>query len=149
MDDSRKLVTLDDIERRHVQNHSEPYWQWIRLVVSLATGALTVLMSLQGHYVPKAALWPWLLVLAWGALALAIASGLAALMWAHRGPLMAAYQLRQMRQRHGDVTATAWLLGRHSTSVPASHKWSVRVMTASFLCALLALCVFSAVNLLR
>jgi hypothetical protein len=150
MDEStRKIVTLDDIERRHIESHSDPYWQWIRLVVSLATGSLTVLMSLQGHYIPKAPLWPWLLVIAWAAHVLAIASGLLALTWAHRGPLMAEHRLRQMRQQHGDMAATAWVMSRHSTSAPAWHRWSVRVMSASFLLALFALCSFSAVNLLR
>lgn len=149
MNDSRTLVTLDDIERRHVDNHTDPYWQWIRLVVSLATGALTVLVSLQGHYVPKAPLMAWLLVGAWAALALSIAAGLMALTWSYRGPLMAADKLRQVRMTHGDLVATAWVQHSGSMTVSDLHKWCVRVMTTSFLGALAALCWFSGVNLLR
>lgn len=144
-----KIVTLDDIERRHMANHIEPYWQWVRLVVSLATGSLTVLVSLQGHYVPKAPLFPWLLVLAWAALGLAVAFGLLALRWSYRGPLAAAYELRRMRSIHGDLAATRWLIRGRPTSVPVWHRWSVRAMTACFLGALLALCWFSGANLLR
>ncbi|MHB8947534.1 MAG: hypothetical protein ACYC4S_00535 [Rhodoferax sp.] len=145
---TRKNVTLDDIERRHVSNHHDPYWQWVRLVVSLATGALTVLVTLQGHYVPKAPLMPWMLVFAWGALALSIAAGLLALTWAHRGPLTAASNLRKIRNQHGDAYAVAWVK-RGGENAPALHRWSVRAMTTSFLAALCALCWFSAVNLLR
>lgn len=145
----KKIVSLDDIERRHIASHIDPYWQWIRLVVSLATGALTVLVSLQGHYVPKSPQLPWLLVLVWAALALSIATGLLALTWAHRGPLIAAYQLRRIRQQHGDVYAAAWVKRGLGRSPSALHRWSVRVMTASFLVGLFALCWFSAVNLLR
>lgn len=144
----RKPITLDDIERRHIANHVDPYWQWIRLVISLATGALTVLVSLQGHYVPKDPRLPWLLVAAWAALALSIGTGLLALTWAHRGPLDAALRLRRVRNSHGDAFAVRWVQGPGSNP-SATHRWSVRVMTTSFLAALVALCGFSAVNLLR
>lgn len=149
MSDHPTLVTLDDIERRHMHNHSDPYWQWIRLVVTLATGTLTVLVSLQGHYVPRSPLLVWLLVAAWAALALSIASGLVALTWSYRGPLVAADKLRQIRQQHGDLVATAWVQHPDSTTVSVLHQWSVRVMSTSFLGALFALCWFSGANLLR
>jgi len=144
----RKVVTLDDIERRHLSSHHEPYWQWIRLVVSLATGALTVLVSLQGHYVPKSPVLPWLLVVAWAALVLSVASGLLALTWAHHGPLRAASNLQKIRSQHGDRYASAWTK-RGGENPPWFHRWSVRAMTASFLIAMCALCWFSAANLLR
>lgn len=145
----RKIVTLDDLERRHLQGHNDPYWQWIRLVVTLSTGSLTALVSLQGHYVPKHPVLAWVLVLAWAAHALAIASGLLALRWSYRGPLHAAYSLRRLRQTQGDEAAKRWVTRGRQTRVPAWHRWSVQVMTASFLLALVALCWFSAANLLR
>lgn len=149
-ENGRKLVTLDDVERRHLANHLEPYWGWIRLVLSLATGALTLLVSLQGHYVPKAPLHPWLLVAAWVLLLVSIASGLWALRWSHVGPMTAARNLRQLRARLGDAAAVQHLQqGTSQLPAPATHRVAVWLLSASFLLALAALCTFSALNVLR
>ena len=146
----RKTLTLDDLERRHMANHLEPYWGWIRLVLSLATGALTLLVSLQGHYVPKQPVHPWLLVLAWVLLVLSVVAGLWALRWSHIGPLVAARNLRRLRRKAGDAGAVAVLArGGGGAMPPANHRWSIWLMSASFVSALLLLCAFSAVNLLR
>lgn len=144
-----KNITLDDLERRHMANHLEPYWGWIRLVLSLSTGALTVLVSLQGHYVPMKPVHPWLLVLAWLLLVVSIAAGLWALRWAHLGPLAAARNLRRLRRRAGDVGVIAILeRGGGGANAPAIHRWSVWLMSASFVGALVLLCAFAARNLL-
>lgn len=130
-------------------NHLEPYWGWIRLVLSLATGALTLLVSLQGHYVPKQPLHPWLLVLGWALLVVSIVSGLWALRWSHLGPLVAARNLRRLRRKAGDTGAAAILMrGGGGAMPPASHRWSIWLMSSSFVAALFLLCAFSAVNLL-
>ncbi|MCK6414721.1 MAG: hypothetical protein L6Q63_04060 [Giesbergeria sp.] len=145
----RKNVTLDDLERRHTANHLEPYWGWNRLVLSLSTGALTVLVSLQGHYVPKQPTCPQLLVGAWALLVVSIAAGLWALRWSYVGPLIAARNLRRLRRRAGDAGAVVILeRGGGGATPPASHRWSVRLMSASFLCALLLLCAFAGLNVL-
>lgn len=146
----RKTVTLDDLERRHMANHLEPYWGWVRLVLSLATGALTLLVSLQGHYVPKQPVHPWLLVLAWVLLVLSVVAGLWALRWSHMGPLVAARNLRRLRRKAGDAGTVAVLeRGGGGAMPPANHRWSIWLMSTSFVGALLLLCAFSAVNLLR
>lgn len=146
----RQNVTLDDLERRHMASHLEPYWGWNRLVLSLSTGALTVLVSLQGHYVPKQPVQPWLLVGAWALLVVSIAAGLWALRWSYLGPLVAARNLRRLRRRAGEAGATQILLrGGGGATPPANHRWSVWLMSASFVGALMLLCAFAALNLLR
>lgn len=146
----RKIVTLDDIQRRHVDNHKEPYYAWIRQVVSLATGALTLLLGLQGHYVPLKPQVPVVLAVAWVSLALTVVFGLIALRWSYRAPMAAAEDLRRARRDLGDEKVVQWVRsGQLSARVPASHRWSVRLMTASFIIALIAMCAFSVVNLLR
>ena len=145
----RKGVRLDDLERRHMASHLEPYWGWNRLVLSLSTGALTVLVSLQGHYVPKHPVHPSLLVCAWALLVVSIAAGLWALRWSYLGPLVAARNLRRLRRRAGDAGAAAILeRGGGGAKPPANHRWAVWLMSASFLCALLLLCAFAGLNLL-
>ena len=145
----RENVTLDDLERRHMGNHLEPYWSWNRLVLSLSTGALTVLVSLQGHYVPKVPLHPLLLVCAWALLVVSIAAGLWVLRWSYVGPLVAARNLRRLRHKAGDAGAIAILeRGGGGARPPANHRWAVWLMSASFLGALLLLCAFAGLNVL-
>jgi hypothetical protein len=149
-DGERKIVTLDDIERRHMAEHIGPYYEWIRHVVTLATGSLTVLVSLQGHYVPKLPVYPLLLVSAWASLAAAILFGLWALTNSYRTRIRMAQDIRDRRQKYGDaVTARQVSHGIAGEETPATHRWCVRLMTACFGVGLIALCGFSAANLLR
>lgn len=149
MEEPRKQVTLDDIERRHMAGAFAPYYEWLRHLVTLATGTLTVTVTLQGYYVPKAPLLPWALVGAWLCLVLSIGAGLFALRWQYRGPLKAAKSLRLLRARLGDAAAAVHVQQGRDTAPPSSHKWSVRVASTSFALALLALCLFSSWNLLH
>lgn len=146
----RKPITLDDVERRHLSAHLEAYWGWLRLVLSLATGALTVLVGLQGHYVPKHPEHPWMLVCAWALLALSIAGGMWALRWSYAGPMLAAHRIRQKRIEVGDLETTRWLeAGGGIVEPPTSHALAAWLLQASFLAALALLCGFAALNLLR
>jgi hypothetical protein len=143
----RKIVTLDDIERRHVASHIEPYFNWIRHVVTLAAGALTVLVALQGHYVPRS---PQLLValaVCWVALVATIALGLWALRAQYISPLAAAGRLRTMRAALGDNETARRVSQGNGTPQPWHHKWAVRLMLVFFLVALSSLCVFAVANL--
>jgi hypothetical protein len=143
----RKIVTLDDIERRHIQNHAKPYYDWIRQVVTLAAGSLTALVALQGHYVPRNPAHPRTLAIAWVALALTILFGLLALRAESSLHLASARRLRAIRATHGDAYATRFV--RRSTGMGPGwiHRWSVNLMLLSFLVALVSLCFFSIANL--
>ncbi len=143
----RKLVTLDDIERRHVANHIEPYFNWLRHVVTLAAGALTALVALQGHYVPRSPQLSVALAVCWVALAATIASGLFALRAEHLSPLAAAHRLRTMRAAIGDNATVRYLSQNNGVPQPWHHKWAVRIMLSCFLVALSSLCAFAVANL--
>jgi len=147
--EGRTEVTVDDVIRRHMADHVAPYYEWIRHVVTLATGSLTVLVSLQGHYVPKAPALPWALATAWIALALTIGSGLVALRWQYQSRIRAAEHLHGLRSTHGELAAVAYLARGSATNASPLHKWSVRLMSCALGTALCALCLFSVVNLLR
>lgn len=143
----RKVVTLDDIERRLVLEHIGPHYEWIRHVVSLCTGSLTVLVSLQTHYVPKAPRGLWLLGLCWFLLAASVLSGLVALRGEDQTALDAAKDLRRMRRELGDE-AVAVRLSRNSAFGPRPiFTWARRIMIASFSVAIAALTVFAMLNL--
>jgi len=143
----RKIVTFEDVERRAVGAHIKPYYDWLRLVVTLALAALTTLVALQGHYVPSKPKFPLLLALGWVSLSLTIVSGLWALRSEYSTPLRSIQRIRSLRREHGDAYAAA-ALSKNSGTLPApTHKWAVRGMVGSFLVALIAICAFAIANL--
>ena len=40
----RKQVTLEDVERRLVEEHRKPYYDWLRHLITLAVATLTTLV---------------------------------------------------------------------------------------------------------
>ena len=145
----RKHVTLDDIERRLVREHGKPYYDWLRHVVTLAVAALTALVALQGHYVPKQPKIALLLAIGWAALVVTILAGLFALRSEYAMPLAAARNLHTMRTTLGDA-ATADQLSKRAVTLPHRfHRWSVCTMVTSFVASLFAICSFAIVNLLK
>jgi hypothetical protein len=148
MKDERKLVTVDDVIRRHGIEHIAPYYAWIRHVVTLATGTLTALVALQGHYVPAGrALMPSALATAWCALALAIGFGLLALLEENKSHLRAANHLLRLRRNKGEEAAVAYLHNGFAQPVPKVHRYSVILMSVCFGLGLLAAVTFSIGNL--
>src|SRR5437773_6698007 len=125
---SRKTVTFEDVERRVVGEHSKPYYDWLRHVVTLALAALTPLVALQGHYVPQKPAFPVLLAVGWAALAVTIVAGLFALRSEYSTPLRAARRIREIRSTQGDQAAAAALSSNSGTLPSPMHKWSVRAM---------------------
>jgi hypothetical protein len=140
----RKVVTLDDIERQLVSEHIRPHYDWIRHVVSLSTASLTLLVSLQSHYVPKAPKGIWLLALCWLLLASSVFSGLLALRGEDQTPLGAARALRQKRR---DEVAAAALIKNGAFAPSPILRWARRVMFCSFSAGLASLAVFAVWNL--
>jgi hypothetical protein len=146
-EESRKLVTFEDVERRLVGAHLKPYYDWLRHVVTLALAALTALVALQGHYVPSQPAAPWLLAIGWAALALSILTGLFALRSEYVTPLNAAARIRKTRAQHGDSVAAAQLSSNSGSVPPRFHKWAVRGMVTCFIIALCSICSFAILNL--
>ena len=145
---ARKIVTLDDLERRSTSSHVKPYYDWIRHIVSLSIGSLTALIALQGNYLPSHPQLPSLLALCWAALLATILLGILALRAEYRTPLASARRIREMRVKHGDVYAANYIT-KNGGEVPHwHHKWAVRLMVAFFVLSLVSLCAFAVVNLL-
>jgi hypothetical protein len=145
----RKVVTLDDIELRLLLEHVKPHYDWIRHVVSLCTGSLTLLVSLQTHYVPKAPRSLWLLALCWLLLAGSVFSGLVPLRAEDQTPLDAAKDVRRMRRELGDEE-TAARLTRNSGFAPRPiFTWARRTMIMSFSAGIAVLTTFAILNLGR
>jgi hypothetical protein len=146
-DQPRKTVTFEDLERRHIDAHGKAYYPWLRHVVTLALAALTSLVALQGHYVPSAPRLPLALAVGWAALGVCILSGLYALRSEYATPLNAAKDTRQRRVKYGDAQVAHEMNVNVGHSPPRMHKWAVRLMVASFIVALTAICGFAIANL--
>lgn len=143
----RKEVTLEDIERRLIGFHREPFNNWLRQLVGLSSGALTLLVGLQSHYIPQHPKGLWLLRLCWGCLAIAVLAGVVALRGEWQTPLDAYSDLRWMRHTRGDAAAATDLM---TNSGHAPRPVFHRAARATFLCfcvAVLALAAFAVWNL--
>lgn len=145
----RKQVTLEDVERRLVEEHRKPYYDWLRHLITLAVAALTTLVALQGNYVPQSPRFRILLALGWATLAITIVSGLFALRSEYATPLAAVKNLRFMRAEMGDVAAAKHIRQNPGAMPNPFHKWAVRTMVCSFLIALTSVCAFAIGNLLQ
>lgn len=148
-DSDRKIVTLDDIESRHLTSHRELYFDWIRHLVTLSTAALTALLTLQGHYVPRNPVLPWCLEAAWIALLATLVLGLFALKEEQAGPLRAAIRIRKIRKEHGDAIAAKQVASGRGQAPPRSHHWAVLAIQILIPAGLALLCIFAIGNLGR
>lgn len=145
---SRKIITLDDLERRNINNHFNLYFDWIRQIVSLSVASLTALIALQGSYLPTHPELPILLAVCWAGLLSTILLGVLALRTQYSVYIRSADRIRTMREKHGDAYAAKYLSKIGITASPWYHKWVVRLMVASFVLSLVSLCTFSVINLL-
>ena len=148
MNNERKIVTLDDLERRGIAEHRKPYYDWLRQIVSLSTASLTALIALQGSYLPTHPKLPILLASCWLALLLAILLGIVALRSEYQTSLDSTNKIKKSRAKVGDsVTTNLVSRGTLSGTPPWYHRWAVRLMVAFFVFALSSLCAFAIVNI--
>jgi len=143
-----KIITLDDLEKRHIESHHQPYYDWIRHVVSLSVAALTALISLQGSYLPSSPKLPELLASCWVGLLATILLGILALRNQYNMPLAAARHLRKNREEYGDDYTVGLVKKRQYHRPPFYHRWAVRLMVLFFVFSLCSLCSFAILNLL-
>lgn len=143
----RNLVTLDDLERRFVSEHLKPFYDWIRLVISLSTVSLTLLVSLQSHYIPKEPKSVWLLAACWLSLVVSVGSGLLALSGEYQTPLDMARDLRQRRIDCGDVATVADVVKNPGFAPRFIFKLARLVMIYSFLSGVMSIALFGVRNL--
>jgi hypothetical protein len=143
----RKPVTLDDIERRLVEQHIVPFHNWLRQLVSLSSGTLTLLVGLQNHYIPQHPTSLWLLRVCWGCLAIAVLSGLVALRGEWQNPLDAFSALRRKRANHGDAAAAADIEQNSSHAPRFIFRAAVQITFWCFILSVLTLAAFAILNL--
>jgi ABC-type transport system involved in multi-copper enzyme maturation permease subunit len=144
----RAPITLDDIERRLVLEYGEKRYQWHRQLVTLCGGGLTLLVSFQSSYISENASYLLLMQICWAALAIAICSGVLALIGAAQTPLDVAVSLSNSRKEHGDSHVVQKLNETNGISARERIFYQIaeRLLVASFLIALVSLAVFAILN---
>lgn len=145
---TQKDVTFEDIERRLLKIHRTAYYSWIRQVVMLAAGCLTVLVSLRNSYYPANLPVPLLLKACWAGLGLSILLGLVALRGEAQTALDAIVNMHNIRDNCGDRRA-AHMINQNllTTSQKSRYIYAARAFYLSFALSLLCLSLFAILNL--
>lgn len=144
---NRKQVTLDDIVRRNISAHHDAYYSWLRYVVTLASGSLTLLVALKSNYVPNNPQGLWLLQLCWMVLVLSILGGVLALHGEYRTPLDLAAEIRKNQAEHGDHYTEKMLDDSLATSPRKLFLIAGKSVFPLYALSLVLLVAFAALNL--
>lgn len=147
-DHERKLVTLDDIERRHLFEYQEKRYEWHRQLVTLSSGGLTLLVSLQSSYVPELPSGLFLLQMCWSLLAISICSGILLLFGSAQSRLDAVNNLRGLRKDHGEKKAVQLVRKTNGTHLRERFVFRLaeHLAVGCFLGALVSLSWFAVLN---
>jgi len=149
MAEPRQELTLDDIQRRHVAEHRKPYYDWLRQIVTLCSGALTLLVALQNNYVPQHPSGLWLLQFCWLSLACSILSGMVALYGESGIHVDAHNRIGRMRRTFGDAQTVAHIQANNSPRVKKVYTIAAKATFYCFVVSVLLLTVFGVVNVGR
>ena len=147
MTDQRTEATVEDVILRLTHSHLEPYYNWLRQILGLSSGALTLLVSLQGTYIPAHPLGLPLLQLCWGSLAASVVASLLALYGGSAIPLGAANHLRRLVASKGREFATKYMREKGSAMPPRIYTWSKATATLCFAIAVVLMASFAMINL--
>lgn len=144
MDNGRNNTT-DPVQteiRRLTELHRAAYYGWIRHVVTLASGSLTLLVGLQKHYIPVDAHRLYLLKYCWGGLTLSILLGIVALYGEAQSPLIGLNEIESneylYRVGHGH---------RSTAFLPKEYEIAQRLLSWTFSGSLTCLFLFAVLNL--
>jgi hypothetical protein len=147
MEEERKQVTVHDVMLRLSGQHVKPYYDWLRQILGLSSGALTLLVALQGNYIPQHPVGLPLLQLCWGLLALSILSALLALYGESAIPLEAANHLRRMVRDEGEAVAALYVRNNTFAPSPAIYGWARKSTVLSFALSVVLIALFGVINL--
>lgn len=143
----RQQATFADVEHRLIGIHRTAYYAWIRHVVTLASGALTVLVALQNSYIPDNPQGLELLIMCWVGLVLSILLGVVALFGEALTPLDCVRELREVRRHYGDNVAAEWFERDVGKNPRKGFLYAQKALPWFFVGALSCLCAFAIQNL--
>lgn len=145
---NEQKVALDSIERSHLAAYGEHVHVWYRQLLSLSSAGLTLLVALQGTYVPATPIHVWALQICWASLALCILFSLLLLWGQAQTRLDGANILRTKRAQTSDQAAVEMLRATGGIYFVERSIFSVarHLQAASFLVAICTLTWFAIAN---
>jgi len=143
----RIQVTVEDVVRRLSASHRKPYYDWLRQILGLSSGALTLLVALQGNYIPQHPRGLLLLQLCWGLLALSILSALLALYGESAIPLDAVNALQKIRREQGEMAAALHIHNNAFADSKPIYARATKVAVLAFALSVILVALFGIMNL--
>ncbi len=140
-------MSVNDLINHHIEGHYGPFYAWIRHVVTLSSGTLTVLVALQSHYVPKDPLYLWLLQCCWVSLVLSILTGVVALQGEWQTRLDIAQRIQGVLVEKGEDHAIKMIIHSPGTSPGSVFLFAKQCTFPLYAFALFLLVSFSISNL--
>ena len=131
----------DQHRRQQIKSLSDEgnqlYYDWVRHMLTVATGALTLLVALQGTFVPENPRFLWLLQSSWVGLALSI-TGAAVILHGRHGMMWRSAQ-RRLDAPRGDIVERP----------PLPYRIADRLFPWVLVFSMITLTLFALVNLGR
>jgi hypothetical protein len=140
-------LQLNAIEKQLLDEHHNYYYQWMKHLVTLSSGGLTILVSMRNSYIPDSPTALWLLSGCWLLLCLSLLSGLMALYGQAASPLDAALRLKTSRKNEGDLKTLAQAMYGGFVIFPHKiYRYAYFGATLFFGIALVSLLCFAVMN---
>ena len=135
-------LSIQDYEEysRIIDEGTKEYFAWLRHILTLSAGSLTILVALQNQFLPAAPKVLFLLKLSWILFAVSIILALFALAGHHLLLFHTAQDYLKLATRHETSAAG-------HTSVPEPYKKLGRIVPYFFVSAVVALTLFGIANL--
>ena len=137
-------IDEDELERLVTTGTSE-YFAWIRGILTLSSGGLTLLVALQGQFVPKAPRLLFLLQFSWILLAVAVVLSLFGVAGLHKLYFAAVVEL-VLKEAHSRESARGGRLAP-PLPIPEPYRSCGRIAPWAFVLAIVSLCMFGVANL--
>lgn len=136
---------LDVVVSKIQNEHRQPYYGWIRQVVTLSFGALTLLVLLQNNYIPSNPKLIWLLLTSWVLFAVSVLSGLLALYGESQIYLDTAHELSKISYKIRANNEDRYVETTHK--LKPIYGIAFYAMLFCFLSATICLTLFASINL--
>lgn len=142
----RKIVTVEDVRRRLISEHREPYFNWIKQIATVSGSSLTALIALQSQYIPLNPNLPACLAAALALLLLSLLSALYAGRAEWSVPLERAIEIGRIRRSFGEAAAAEHIARSQGVLPSKGHRRTVAAAQGFLAAAFLLLCVFATAN---
>lgn len=143
-------TTLVQLQHKLLEEHSATYYQWIKNLITLASGVLTALISFRNAYIPQTPTAIWLLQYCWFFLFETVVLGQLAIYGQTHAPFEAAVRIEDVLKKSKKEKENAWAVAsvQGVTAAPSRlFHFASQIAVVLFALALFALVLFATINM--